>query len=138
MIELDMKTSLTAAQRRRQGKISRGWFWLIALLWLPVGLVATAVVRGFGLPFEPQAWLSLLVIAPCGLPLAFAWSAIHGLGHARTAGTVCGVLALATIVLSLIAGLLGPLGIAVYAIVLSLPAWILYAVLCAYLRRNII
>lgn len=127
---------LTAARRR--GKMSRGWFWLIALLWLPIGIAVTAVVRGFGLPLEPQAWLSLLVIAPCGLPLAFAWSAIHGLGHARTGATVCGTLALATVVLSLIAGLLGPLAIAVYAIVLSLPAWILYAVLRVRRRKYIL
>ena len=125
---------------RRPNKPSRGMFWLVALFWLPIGVAATAVVRGFGLPLEPQAWLSLAVVAPCGLPLAFAWSAIHGLGYPRTAGSVCGVLALATVVLSLIAGLLGPIGVAAYAIVLSLPAWVLYAILrlrVRNLRRNI-
>ena len=113
----------------RPPKISRTWFWLAALLWVPIGIAATAVVRGFGLPLEPQAWLSLLVIAPCGLPLAFAWSALRGLGYPGTAGTVCGILAVATVVLSLFAGLLGPIAIAAYAIVVSLPAWILYAIL---------
>ena len=118
-----------AEPERRPSKIPRRRFWLVALLWLPIGIAATAVVRGFGLPLEPQAWLSLVVIAPCGLPLAFAWSAIHGLGYSGTAGTVCVSLALATVVLTLVAGLLGPIGIVVYALVLSLPAWILYAIL---------
>ena len=124
-----MNEIANAVPKRRQSKIPRRRFWLVALLWLPIGIAATAVVRGFGLPLEPQAWLSLVVVAPCGLPLAFAWSAIHGLGYPGTAGAVCGILALTTVVLSLVAGLLGPIGIVVYAIVISLPAWILYVVL---------
>ena len=124
-----MNEIANAAPKRRQSKIPRRRFWLVALLWLPIGIAATAVVRGFGLPLEPQAWLSLVVVAPCGLPLAFAWSAIHGLGYPGTAGAVCGILALTTVVLSLVAGLLGPIGIVVYAIVISLPACILYVVL---------
>lgn len=120
----------------RPSKISRTRFWLAALLWVPMGIAATAVIRGFGLPLEPQAWLSLLVIAPCGLPLAFAWSALRSLGHPGAAGAVCGVLAVATIVLSLFAGLLGPVAIAAYAIVASLPAWILYAILRLRVRED--
>ena len=133
-----MNEYVNAAPERRRGKISRGRFWLFALLWLPIGIAATAVVRGFGLPLEPQAWLSLVVVAPCGLPLAFAWSAIHGLGYPGTAGAVCGILALTTVVLSLVAGLLGPIGIVAYAMVISLPAWILYGILRAHQRRNIL
>ena len=110
-------------------KLPRRDFWLVALLWLPIGIAATTVVRGFGLPLDPLAWLSLVVIAPCGLPLAFAWSAIHGLGSPRMAWAVCGSFALASVVLSLYAGLLGPIAVAAYAIVLSLPAWVLYAIL---------
>ncbi len=133
-----MNEIVNAAPKRRQNKIPRRRFWLVALLWLPIGIAATAVVRGFGLPLEPQAWLSLVVVAPCGLPLAFAWSAIHGLGYQGTAGAVCGILALTTVVLSLVAGLLGPIGLVAYAMVLSLPAWILYAILRLRLRRNIL
>jgi hypothetical protein len=124
-----MNGIVNRAPGRRPSKISRARFWLVALLWVPMGIAATAVVRGFGLPLEPQAWLSLLVIAPCGLPLAFAWAALRRQGYPGTAGAVCGVLAVATIVLSLFAGLLGPVAIAAYAIVASLPAWILYAIL---------
>ena len=34
-----------------QGLIKRRGFWLLALLWLPAGVVATAAVR-----FAPEAW----------------------------------------------------------------------------------
>ena len=133
-----MEEIVKTAPNRRQRRPSRGKFWLLALLWLPLGIAATAVVRGFGLPLESQAWLSLVVVASCGLPLAFAWSAIHGLGYPRTAGSICGILALATAVLSLMAGLLGPIGIAAYAIVLSLPAWVLYAILRLRVRQELV
>ena len=133
-----MEENVIIGPSRPQRRPSRGMFWLAALLWLPIGIAATAVVRGFGLPLEPQAWLSLVVIAPCGLPLAFAWSSIHGLGYPRTAGSVCGILAIATVVLSLVAGLLGPIGVAAYAIVLSAPAWILYAILRAHRNKNVL
>ena len=131
-----MNAIANPAPDRRPSKIFRARFWLAALLWVPMGIAATAVIRGFGLPLEPQAWLSLLVIAPCGLPLAFAWSALRNLGYPGTAAAVCGVLAVATIVLSLFAGLLGPVAIAAYAIVASLPAWILYAVLRLRVRED--
>ena len=70
----------------RYGMDGRGWigrhgFWLLALLWLPAGIVAQAAVR-----FGPDAvaegtlgpWLaamameglSLAPLVPCGLPLA--------------------------------------------------------------------
>ena len=42
----------------------RSAFTLGSLVWLPAGLAATAILRGSGLPVEPQAWLSLIVIAP--------------------------------------------------------------------------
>lgn len=129
-----MNAIANRAPDSRPSRTSRARFWLAALLWVPLGIAVTAVVRGFGLPLEPQAWLPLLVIAPCGLPLAFAWSALRGLGYPGVAGAVCGVLAVTTIVLSLFAGLLGPVAIAAYAIVASLPAWILYAIL--RLRRR--
>ena len=61
---------------------TRRWrFWVLALLWLPAGVVARAAVRflpGHGLPetggMAPAMLLmaagSLLPVAPCGLPLA--------------------------------------------------------------------
>ena len=112
-------------------------FGLLALLWLPAGIAATALVRGISLPMEPYAWLSsfvamAVVTAPCGLPLALACLRLWRTGYPGTAWAAFAVLAPVTAVSSLFAGLLGPVAIAIYALVISLPAWILYA----FLRRR--
>ena len=68
-----------------RGSIGRRGFWPLALLWLPAGLVATAAVRfgpEHGLPeaggMVPAMLLmtagSLVLVAPCGLPLG-RWGA---------------------------------------------------------------
>ena len=115
-------------------------FWIWALAWLPAGVVIVSVARS-GPGFQtleqmpmvfmaaPMALLSLIPVAPCGLPLALAWRQIQRLGHPRAAWAAAVVLAPLTAFASLFAGLLGPVAIAVYAAVLSVPAWIVYAVL---------
>ena len=77
----------------------------------------------------PQMLLSLALTAPCGLPLAFACRKIWWTGSRAAAWTAFGILAPLTAVATLFAGLLGPIAIAIYAAVLSVPAWILYAIL---------
>ena len=72
----------------------------------------------------PQAWLSLIVIAPCGLPFALACRRLWRLGYPAAAWAAIAVLRSATVGASLFAGLLGPVAIAVYAVVISLPVWI--------------
>ncbi len=76
-----------------QGLIKRRGFWLLALLWLPAGVVTTAAVH-FAPEAEPEVeprmWLSMLLMSTA----------------------------------SLMAGLLGSIVIADYAMVLSLPVWI--------------
>ena len=118
----------------------RGWFegrrfWLVALLWLPAGVVVTAAVRfgaGAGPEGESGMWLaavpmmagSLAVVAPCGLPLALGCRRLWRLGRRRAARAAWAGLGAVTVAASLVAGLLGPVAIAVYAAVLSLPVWI--------------
>ena len=110
-------------------------FWALALLWLPAGLVAQAVVRfgtHFGPAAEPGMWLatvpmmagSLVPVAPCGLPLALGCRWLWRLGYRRGAWLAGVVLGAVTVAASLVAGLLGPLAIAVYAVVLSAPVWL--------------
>ena len=108
--------------------IERRGFWAPALLWLPAGLVATAVLR-FG--NEPATWamlplsaVALLPVAPCGLPLALGCRRLWRLGYRSTAWTAAIVLGVVTVAASLVAGLLGPIAIAVYAVILSLPVWV--------------
>ena len=112
-------------------------FFIVALLWLPVGLILSALLRGFGLDAGPGMWPgmalmmagSLIVVAPAGLPLALACRKLRRLGFVRTTWAAAAVLAPATVTASLVAGLLGPLAIAVYAVILSLPVWIAVVVL---------
>ena len=111
----------------RQELIGRRSFWALALLWLPAGVVASAVVR-FGT--ESATWMSMLMsagslapVAPCGLPLALGCRRLWRLGYRRTAWTAGVGLGAVTVAASLVAGLLGPIAIALYAAVLSLPVW---------------
>ena len=111
---------------------TRALFYAAALLWLPAGVVASVAVR-FGSASEaPGEWLpptlmaasSLIVPAVCGLPLAFACRRLGRMGHPRWAWIGGAVLGVATVAASLPAGLFGPPGIAVVALLLSLPVWI--------------
>ena len=111
----------------RQELIGRRGFWALALLWLLAGVVASAVVR-FGT--ESATWMSMLMsagslapVAPCGLPLALGCRRLWRLGYRRTAWTAGVGLGAVTVAASLVAGLLGPIAIALYAAVLSLPVW---------------
>ena len=111
--------------------IARFGFWALALLWLPAGVAAQAAVRF--LPetgaAEPGTWsatvrmagASLAVLVPCGLPLALGCRRLWRLRYRRAAWAVGIGLGAITIAASPVAGLLGPVAITVYAIVLSLP-----------------
>ena len=101
-------------------------FVLLALLWLPFGILLVIAARGIPLFVEPQAWLALIFLAPFGLPLALACRALRRGGYVVSAWITFIVLAPATVGSVLIGGLFGPLGIAIYAIVFSFPAWAIY------------
>ena len=108
-------------------------FWLLAFLWLPVGVAATAAIRfapGAGaaeavmwLPMFLMSVASLVIVAPCGLPLALGCRRLWRQGHRRTAWAAGIGLGAVTVAASLVAGLLGPVAILLYAVVLSLPVW---------------
>ena len=113
--------------------IARHGFWALALLWLPAGVAAQAAVRFLpdaGVPGDPQFWPaaltaagSLVLLAPCGLPLALGCRRLWRLRYRRAAWAAGIGLGAVTVAASVVAGLLGPVAIAVYAIVLSLPVW---------------
>ena len=97
--------------------------------------MATAVVRalpGTGEAPPPGMWVmtilmavpSLVFVAPCGLPLALGCQRLWRLGFWRAAWWAGLGLGAVTVAAALVAGLLGPLVIAVSAAVLSLPVWI--------------
>ena len=72
---------------------------------------------------------SLVFVAPCGLPLALGCRRLWRLGYRRSAWSAGTGLGTVTVAASLFAGLLGPLAIAVYAAVISLPVWIAWLLL---------
>lgn len=83
-----------------------------------------------GLPGDAQFWPaaliaagSLVLLAPCGLPLALGCRRLWRLGYRRAAWAVGIGLGAVTVTATLVAGLLGPVAIAIGVIVLSLPVW---------------
>lgn len=117
--------------------VPRWLFIVAALLWLPVGVAATAPLRGLRLGADSEPWpmvllmmgSSLVVVAPGGLPLALACRRLWRLGRRRVAWVAFAAMAITTVAATLVAGLLGPLATYVYAAVLSAPVWIAVAVL---------
>ena len=110
-------------------------FWALALLWLPTGLMASTGLRFLpGMLSAPpvEMWVtmavmalqSLIFVAPCGLPLALGCRWLWRLGYRRGAWWAGIGLGAITVATTLVAGLLGPLAIAIYAVVVSLPVWI--------------
>lgn len=111
--------------------IARHGFWPLALLWLPAGVIALAVLRfgtstiAFVDPGEMLAALgSLAVAVPCGLPLALGCRRLWRLGYRRAAWTAGIGLGVLTIPATVFAGLLGPVAIAIWAALLSLSVWL--------------
>ncbi|MDE0489437.1 MAG: hypothetical protein OXI07_09640 [Gammaproteobacteria bacterium] len=111
--------------------MARHGFWPLALLWLPAGVVAQAAARfgssagAFAEYGEAITALgSLAVTVPCGLPLALGCRRLRRLGYRRGAWMAGVILGAATVLAAVVAGLLGPVAIAVWAVLLSLPVWI--------------
>ena len=122
-----------------RSRIVRRGFWLLALLWLPAGIVAQAAVRfgpsAAGIAGTGEALAaagSLAVAAPCGLPLAIACRRLWRLRYRRAAWWVGAGLGALTVAASVFAGLLAPVAVAACAVLLSLPAWAVWF----WLARN--
>ena len=105
-------------------------FWALALLWLPAGVLAQALVRflpqadpGPSPAMLPMLAGSLVLVAPCGLPLALGCRRGWRRGYRRAAWWAWIGLGAVTVVASVMTGLLGPIAIAIYAAVVSLPVW---------------
>ena len=67
---------------------------------------------------------SLAPVAPCGLPVGLACRRLWRLGYRRGAWMAGIGLGAVTVAASLVVGLLAPVAIAIYAVVLSVPVWI--------------
>ena len=80
-------------------------------------------IPGLSATMLPMLSASLVLVAPCGLPLALGCRRVWRLGYRRGAGWAWIGLGAVTVAASVVAGLLGPVAIAVYAVVVSLPVW---------------
>ncbi len=111
-------------------RISRLYFYLPALLWLPLSIIALTLLRGFAIPDQSLGeWLIFFTLGPMGIVLPLACRAIWRQGYKKTTVVLGVILMPLTVLYGLVGGLLGPLGIVVSVLIASLPAWIVYGVL---------
>ena len=100
-----------------------GWlgFWAPALLWLPAGIFAGEILRTGSAEhvMTPSSLVELSAVAPFGLPLALACRRMGRLGYPGPA-----LVAWLALGAAAVAGLLGPFGIGVQAILACLPVWL--------------
>ena len=109
-----------------RGWIARHGFWPLALLWLPAGVFAQAALRfGTGSVVAVMATeaVSLAAVIPCGLPLALGCRRLWRLGYRRGAWLAGVGFGAVTVAASVVAGLLGSVAVAVFAVVFSMPVW---------------
>ena len=103
-------------------------------LWLPIGVVVLSVIRfGFDpsvstgfvpMLFSLPAMVFGLVVAwPGGIPLTRALERLHPVSRPATYACAA-VLCPLSVGAATIGGLFGPLGIWIYAGIVSLPAWL--------------
>ena len=115
-------------------------------LWLPLGVLVLSVIR-FGLDpgFAPGIVQTLVSVPAMIIGLAFTWPGGIPLTRAlerlyplsRPATYVCAaVLCPLTVGAATVGGLFGPPGIWIYAGIVSLPAWLVLALLKWRARRG--
>ncbi len=104
----------------------------IASLWNPLLIIIFSLIRGFSLPLDPEIYFQLLPSLPAGWFLYFAVLKIHNSGRKRTAKVLFAILAPITSFLYIIGGLFGPIGIILYSLVASVPAWA-YWLVCKFM-----
>ena len=118
---------------------------LLLSSWLPLGMVALAVLRlAFdpGFAAVPAAIMALPAMAmglaltwPAGIPLTLALERLHP--RSRPLAVACAaVLCPLSVAAVTIGGLFGPIGIWAYAGIVSLPAWLALGLLVGLERRR--
>ncbi len=114
-------------------------FAVSALAWLPLGMTAFAVMRGIGvLPIVADwrlALWQLALLAAGGLPLMLACRKLWRDGYGFLAVASFALLAPLTVGAATVGGILGPVAVIAYAVVLSSPAWLLHVLIARRRRR---
>jgi len=88
-------------------------------------MIVFNLVRGFGfnVPLDTESFIQLLPTFIAGWFLYFAVLRIHSSGRKKSAKILFVILAPITSFMSIIGGLFGPIGIILYSLVASIPAW---------------
>ncbi len=108
-------------------------------LWLPVVVLLVSLLRfGFEgmVTMDATAFGQLVVLGwPSGIPLMLAILLLHR--RARLMAYVCAVvLAPFSVLAFILGGLLGSVGVLIYAVVVSLPAWIALGIVALLQSRR--
>lgn len=129
----------------RWSTIRRGLRLLILPLWLPLAILVVTAVRFATLSPGEDAGGIPGAVAMIALMVLFAWIAAFPLTLAvtflhrrvRALAYVCGVVLVPlTVYSAVIGGLFGPVGIVLYPLVLSLPAWLALGITILVERRR--
>ena len=117
---------------------------LVLPLWLPLAILVVTAIRfatlspveeASGMP-NAAAMIALMVLFAwiAAIPLTLAVSFLHR--RVRVVAYVCGaVLVPLTVYATVIGGHFGPVGVVLYPLVLSLPAWIALGI-TTFIQRN--
>ena len=102
--------------------------FFIASLWNPVLITLVTLSRGYSIPLDLSNNIQLIPAFFAGWFLYFAVKKIHNLGFKKTAITLFIILAPITSISSITGGLFGPIGIILYSLVPSIPAWFVWLI----------
>ena len=117
---------------------------LVLPLWLPLAILVVAAIRfatlapggeASGMP-SAAVMIALMVLFAwiAAIPLTLAVTYLHR--RVRVVAYVCGaVLVPLTVYGAVVGGVFGPVGVALYPLVLSLPAWIALGI-TTFIQRN--
>ena len=109
---------------------------IVFSLWLPVAVLVVSLARfgidGEGMGPSPIDILMLFVFTwPAAFPLTLAVRLIHS--RSRIVAYICAaLLGVGAVYGVIVGGLLGPFGVVVYALVASVPAWIVLGILAVF------
>ena len=109
-----------------------------ALMWLPAAFYAAGAATAGDPPWlaDPDGWLYLAFLAAGGVPLVRACGRVRRMGYPGAAWMAFGILAPATVAVSVYMTPHGALWVAACAAATSLPAWLPYGLGCLNRRTR--
>ena len=112
---------------------------IVFALWLPVAVLLVSLLR-FGIEgmtsMDSRTFVQLVVLGwPSGIPVTLSVLLLHR--RVRLLAYICAVILAPFSVLGFIlGGLAGPIGVLVYAVVVSLPAWVVLGIVALLQSRR--